>query len=642
MAAESVFDHAVHAVANGDPVDWHLLDSQASGDDEREQLKWLRLLGDVAELHRSTDDGLARSPGRRTTREGGGESGGEREEAAPAAALQRWGRFHLLEQVGEGSFGRVYRAWDPQLEREVAIKILHAQFSGEQLTERLLHEGRALAKIRHANVVSVHAVESHERRVGLCMEFVRGQTLDDVLRTEGTFAARETALAGQDICRALAAVHRAGFVHRDVKARNVMREEGGRIVLMDFGTGQDVRAPGAARAHARAGTPLYMAPEVLAGGADTPCSDVYSLGVLLFHLLTGAYPVQATTMEELQAAHRAGRRQPLRGVRARVPATLARIVERAAAPSPDGRYPHTGPLLQALEHAYPSDARVLAFRRRAGAALAGGAVTLCALLALGWLTSIAFNNTLERTDFADETYRDWIYWGLRASVAPVISSLFAWVLCACLISVASLLRQSSERVGAIEASARRLAGRLVPRGVLNDVTVLASWTLLASSAALIALWWRFAPLIDAFSTGISFGQPAVLALLAPTRFAENDVYRQAFVGLVFASVTAWLAVRRRAIIQGRPLPSGITAGAVFMIGLTLASLDLPYRLLLHNKFDVVSWNGQTCYQLGQRANDVLLFCPALPPPRNRVVRTAEAHLTPLGRRENVYTAFAPP
>jgi serine/threonine-protein kinase len=635
MAPETIFDQAVNAVADGEPVDWSLLESQASDDDERDQLKWLRLLGDVAELHRSAGQGVELSPGKRTTRED--------DTAAPeVAALQRWGRFHLLEQVGEGSFGRVYRAWDPQLEREVAIKILHAQFSSDRLTERLLHEGRALAKIRHANVVSVYAVESHEGRVGLCMEFVRGQTLDDVLRTDGTFSPRATALAGQDVCRALAAVHRAGFVHRDVKARNVMREEGGRIVLMDFGTGQDVRAPGAVRTQERAGTPLYMAPEVLAGGADTPCSDVYSLGVLMFHLLTNAYPVQATTMEELHDAHRAGRRQALRGGRVRVPATLARIVERASAPAPDGRYPHTGPLLQALEHAYPTDARVLEFRRRAGAALAGGAVLLCVLLALGWLTSIAFNNTLERSDFTDETYRDWLVWGLRASVGPAVLSLLAWVLCACAISIASLLRRSSDNAGAIEASVRRVAGRLIPRGVLNDVTVLASWTLLACSAALIALWWHFSPLIDAFSTGVSFGKPEVLALLSPALIEYHDSYRQAFSALVFASVTAWLAVRRRAAIQGRLLPTGITAGAVFMIGLTLASLDLPYRLLLHNKFDAVSWKGETCYLLGQRTDDVLLFCPRLPTPRNRVVPKAEAQLTPLRHRENVYTAFATP
>ena len=133
-------------------------------------------------------------------------------------AVETWGRYRLVEKVGEGSFGSVYRAWDSELEREVAVKILHPRVANSQLKSRLLREGRALAKVRHPNVVSVLGVESHGDRVGLCMEFVRGETLATVLGRRGAFNAREAALIGEDVCRALAAVHRAGFVHRDVKA----------------------------------------------------------------------------------------------------------------------------------------------------------------------------------------------------------------------------------------------------------------------------------------------------------------------------------------------------------------------------------------------------------------------------------------
>ena len=159
-----------------------------------------------------------------------------------------------------------------------------------RLKERLLQEGRALAKIRHNNVVNVLGVEAHGDRVGLCMEFVRGKTLADIVRGQGKLSAAEAVLIGEDLCRALSAVHGAGFIHRDVKAKNVMRDDTGRIVLMDFGTGRTAEAQEGTSD--RAGTPLYMAPEVLEGGQASARSDVYSLGVLLYHLVTGEYPVQ--------------------------------------------------------------------------------------------------------------------------------------------------------------------------------------------------------------------------------------------------------------------------------------------------------------------------------------------------------------
>ena len=209
---------------------------------------------------------------------------------ASAEGAGQWGRYPLLQKVGEGAFGSVYRAWDPELEREIAIKILHQHISDSELKERLLHEGRALAKIRHANVVNVLGVESHQDRVGLCMEFVRGETLETELSAHGTLGAREAALVGQDVCRALAAVHSAGFVHRDVKARNVMREQGGRIVLMDFGTGRETEAARAARSTWRARRFTWR-PKCSPGDKPRPSSDVYSVGVLMYHLVTGEYPV---------------------------------------------------------------------------------------------------------------------------------------------------------------------------------------------------------------------------------------------------------------------------------------------------------------------------------------------------------------
>ena len=152
------------------------------------------------------------------------------------AALGAWGDFRLLERVGHGGFGEVYRAWDPRLEREVALKLLLPNsVSGDEEYRALLREARALASVQHPNIVHVYGIDRHDGRVGFWTDFVHGKTLSALIRAQGPFGYREAALIGLDVARALSAVHRTGLLHRDIKSENVMREEGGRILLMDFG-----------------------------------------------------------------------------------------------------------------------------------------------------------------------------------------------------------------------------------------------------------------------------------------------------------------------------------------------------------------------------------------------------------------------
>jgi serine/threonine-protein kinase len=161
----------------------------------------------------------------------------------------------------------VYRAWDPRLDREVALKLIREQGPRhDSVGSLVIDEGRLLARVRHPNVVTVYGADRIDGRVGLWMEFVRGRTLEAVLRDHGPFGAQEAALIGLDVCRALSAVHKASLIHRDVKAQNVMREAGGRIVLMDFGTGREELE---GRRAELAGTPLYIAPEIFASAPAT-------------------------------------------------------------------------------------------------------------------------------------------------------------------------------------------------------------------------------------------------------------------------------------------------------------------------------------------------------------------------------------
>ena len=371
------------SVADGTAdIDWKKLEASVEDDEDRQLLQELRVLAGVADLHRSDPAELTASRGRVVGRIGPALS----ETDAPTVEervllppskqpLDRWGHLELIEQIGQGSFGNVYRARDTRLDRDVALKLLRKGRQTAELADKILHEGRILARVRHRNVVTVFGVEEQDGRIGLWMEYIRGRTLEQLLRSTGSFGAREAALIGQELCRALASVHKAGLVHRDIKAQNVMREEGGRLVLMDFGAGQYVHAAGAAPTGRLTGTPLYLAPELMQGGEATVRSDIYSLGVLLFHLVTGQYPVSATSLDDLRQAHREGRRFRLHDARPDLADDFARVVERASNPDPARRYASAGALQEALARSLGLDSTITVDREALAAALAATPVT---------------------------------------------------------------------------------------------------------------------------------------------------------------------------------------------------------------------------------------------------------------------------
>jgi eukaryotic-like serine/threonine-protein kinase len=249
--------------------------------------------------------------------------------------------------VGRGSFGEVYRAFDPTLQRNVALKLLLPRGEDRQVeTGELLREARALARVRHQNVVAIHGVDRHEGRIGFWSDFVQGRTLSEVVDTHGPLGPREAALVGIDVAKAAAAVHAAGFLHRDIKAGNVMREEGGRILLMDFGLTHEGGTDDSPR-----GTPAYMAPELLLGRPATIATDVYAIGVLLFFLMTAQHPVAGANLEQLCRAHASGTRRTLLDVRPDLPEVLAHLVERATNPDPGKRFASAGLMIAALSDA---------------------------------------------------------------------------------------------------------------------------------------------------------------------------------------------------------------------------------------------------------------------------------------------------
>jgi serine/threonine protein kinase len=257
MQNNPLFHEVAGALVDGVPIDWASAESHAADESMRRVVRELKVIAGIAEVHGcqslSCDRRAIVTEAANLDSEGQPDATG----AESTPRTETWSALRLLEKVGEGAYGEVYRAWDTRLDREVALKLLRRQDSvPARVASAVIDEGRMLAQVRHPNVVTVHGADRSGGRVGLWMEFIHGRTLEQVLRERGPFGAGEATLMGLDLCRALSAVHRAGLVHRDIKAHNVMREDGGRIVLMDFGTGLDHTDDSHDPACGLAGTPL--------------------------------------------------------------------------------------------------------------------------------------------------------------------------------------------------------------------------------------------------------------------------------------------------------------------------------------------------------------------------------------------------
>jgi TolB-like protein/Tfp pilus assembly protein PilF len=358
----SYLEELADSVADGRAIDWHKAESTAKTPHERALVAQLRLVAQVGALRASPGSASSArassgsvemvSPLEETSQaiDRLAESGSQPDEDTATAPRVCWMHLKIVVEIGRGAFGTVYRAWDPNLQREVALKLVDFDDGDATIQSAVINEARLLARVRHSNVVAIHGADQTDGKVGLWMEFIRGRTLREIVSEGGPFSPREAAGICLELARALAAVHAAGLVHRDVKAQNVMREQGGRIVLMDFGAGEEagVSPPW----HLR-GTPIYMAPELVAGAPATPCSDVYSLGVLLFYLVTGTHPISGDHVEDVRAAHREGRRKLLRDLRPDVPPAFLQCVEQLLEADPARRIQTAGAaeaaLLRALE-----------------------------------------------------------------------------------------------------------------------------------------------------------------------------------------------------------------------------------------------------------------------------------------------------
>ncbi|HEV2901962.1 MAG TPA: protein kinase, partial [Gaiellaceae bacterium] len=260
------------------------------------------------------------------------------------------GRFELVELIGKGGMSSVYKAHDRLLERIVAIKILHPHFTeDEEYVERFRREARSVAQLSHPNIVTVIDRGEDSGRQYIVFECVEGENLKQLVERTGPLPVRDALMLGLQMARALSFAHGRGLIHRDVKPQNVLLNDGGQAKMTDFGIAREVDVQGVTITGTVLGTSEYIAPEQARGQQVDAQTDVYSLGVVLFELLTGAVPYEGETFVTVALKHVNEPTPSVLERRPDVPPRVALAVERAMAKSPDERFASMDELVDELE-----------------------------------------------------------------------------------------------------------------------------------------------------------------------------------------------------------------------------------------------------------------------------------------------------
>lgn len=249
-------------------------------------------------------------------------------------------RYQLLERLGTGGMAEVFRARDVMLDRYVAIKVLRKDYTENQaFQDRFRQEARAAANLSHPNIVTVHDFGLGEGQLYIVMENVPGTDLKTLIRKRGRFRVEEAIPLMVQACAGLGYAHRAGLVHCDVKPHNMLVTPDQRLKVTDFGIARALATilPGE-RTDVVWGSPQYFAPEQAAGEAPSPASDVYSLGVVLYEMLSGTPPFTATTADELARLHIEAEPIPIREYVPDIPSALEEIVMKVLSKEPSARY----------------------------------------------------------------------------------------------------------------------------------------------------------------------------------------------------------------------------------------------------------------------------------------------------------------
>ncbi len=259
------------------------------------------------------------------------------------------GRYEILGVLGQGGMGAVYKARDRELDRLIALKVIRPELATDPaILARFKQELILSRNITHKNVVRIFDLGEAEGIRFISMEYIDGEDLRTILRRDGKFAPQEAIAVVEQVCRALDCAHSEGVIHRDLKPQNIMRDKNGRIVVMDFGLARSLGDSGLTQTGALVGTLEYMSPEQAMGSALDQRSDIFSVGLIFFELLTGKAPYKADTAIASLMKRTREDAQSASDVEASVPKTLSAIVSRCLEREPANRYHSAVELLQQL------------------------------------------------------------------------------------------------------------------------------------------------------------------------------------------------------------------------------------------------------------------------------------------------------
>ncbi|HKF24723.1 MAG TPA: serine/threonine-protein kinase, partial [Candidatus Acidoferrum sp.] len=260
------------------------------------------------------------------------------------------GRFEILQLLGEGGMGAVYKAHDRELERDVALKLIRPELArNPEILQRFKHELILARQVTHRNVIRIFDLGQAEGHKYITMEYLDGRDLRSVLREKGKLPPEEAAKIILQICRALEAAHAEGVIHRDLKPQNIMLDANGRAYVMDFGIARSAYLPGMTQTGALVGTPEYMSPEQAKGEKLDERSDLFSLGVILYELLVGTSPYHSDTPLATLWRRIQEKAKPLAEIDPTIPKPLCDIVAKALEIEPRERFSNATEFAQHLE-----------------------------------------------------------------------------------------------------------------------------------------------------------------------------------------------------------------------------------------------------------------------------------------------------
>ncbi len=566
-------------------------------------------------------------------------------------------QYSIVDRLGRGGMGQVFLAHDDVLQRQVAMKCLLSRSSPEADRNAILAEARAAAAIGHKNVASVYEIVERGDRAFMVMEYVDGESLSARLARARLPLIQAVDIA-IELADALRAAHTSGVVHGDLKPANIQVTTENTVKILDFGVARIVRTAAGVgstttvagrrvvpAAEAIAGTPGYMSREQLHGERIDGRSDVYSLGVVLFEMVTGRRPYPGSSVEELREAVKKPAPRADSIVPA-VPQRLADVIAMALDARVEARYQSAAEMEQALtavrEMLRQRSRRELVLWWLARVAV-GIPLAFAALVLIGMMTTLGFNAFFGRTGpyarFGAESLGANLQWGALA----VFPSLFVAMLVAVTAAASGALLRGMQTIGPIGRSVQRARGTLGRHSIgagLHRPTGLAQTV--AGLALLMLLLFTQLYRDVIFAWGSSFNSSPISALLP---IGENQKVRNRYNQYLDVSIPVFSYGLYRVLRLRRREGSRDGAAAVAVLGGVIAIFVLmrewPYRTFNHRDFERVEFNARRCYVNGESDAELLVLCPGDEPPRNHVVRRDDPGLRRLGTIENVFRGVDP-